>query len=579
MDVPNNLQIPPAWLRLSGLRLRGEALSAVIISLPVRLIANLPQDDDWPRPTKTMDSIRALLGLKPRRVPPPKIETDEIFPVHFFDDTPTYRDLILCWTLRFNDVLDADKLHDALVRLLNMGDWRKLGGRLRLRVSERAFTVTQLLGSICVARSDGRLEIHVPTPFTPARPPVRFSHITFDVSIKEHPLASQLPQPTPDLSLHPSSVTFRPFGARSDAPTTIDDFLYSDEPQLSLHVTSFRDATLVALSWPHTMTSGLGRRDLVAAWSLVLAGREAEVPPMLGAREDPLEKPSTAAVEDQEPYVLEPKRIPGLGMLWFGLRFAWELLWYSVEGRMMCLPPKFVARLRQEAVEGLKAAGGGGGGGGVDGEEDVDVPFLSDGDIISAWATRLVSVSRGPSRPITAINAVDIRGRVKSAFDSGAAYVQNLALGTFTFFTAHEIPNLPLGQLAYRFRRSIQEQVSEPQVLALMRLMRAQKPPGSPMLFGEANALLVVFSSWAKAKFYESVDFGPAVVSTGAWEERPSHVPGRMVYHHAQSMVESAMTRNVFNILGKDPQENYWISAFLLHDSWAKIEEEIRNSA
>jgi hypothetical protein len=36
--------------------------------------------------------------------------------------------------MRFNDVLDAEKLHDALSELLEIGDWRKLGGRLRFKV-------------------------------------------------------------------------------------------------------------------------------------------------------------------------------------------------------------------------------------------------------------------------------------------------------------------------------------------------------------------------------------------------------------------------------------------------------------
>jgi hypothetical protein len=37
--------------------------------------------------------------------------------------------------LRFNDVLDADKLHASLSRLLEIGDWKKVGGRLKLTVT------------------------------------------------------------------------------------------------------------------------------------------------------------------------------------------------------------------------------------------------------------------------------------------------------------------------------------------------------------------------------------------------------------------------------------------------------------
>lgn len=52
-----------------------------------------------------------------------------------FDSRPQVRNIIIGWTLRFDDILDADKLGVALSQLLEIGDWRKLGGRLRRRVS------------------------------------------------------------------------------------------------------------------------------------------------------------------------------------------------------------------------------------------------------------------------------------------------------------------------------------------------------------------------------------------------------------------------------------------------------------
>lgn len=60
---------------------------------------------------------------------------DIVYPVHTLDDTKTLRNIVVAWTLRFDDVLDADKLHLSLARLLEIGDWRKLGGRLRLKVA------------------------------------------------------------------------------------------------------------------------------------------------------------------------------------------------------------------------------------------------------------------------------------------------------------------------------------------------------------------------------------------------------------------------------------------------------------
>lgn len=82
-----------------------------------------------------MAALWRLLGASPARSPPPAVESDDIYPVHMLDDTKTLRDIVVTWTLRFNDVLDADNLYASLSRLLEIGDWRKVGGRLRLKVS------------------------------------------------------------------------------------------------------------------------------------------------------------------------------------------------------------------------------------------------------------------------------------------------------------------------------------------------------------------------------------------------------------------------------------------------------------
>lgn len=77
--------------------------------------------------------LRSLLGFsEPDR--PPRVPTDEILPMFDFDSRPQVRDIIIGWTLRFDDVLDADVLNVSLSRLLEIGDWRKLGGRLRQNV-------------------------------------------------------------------------------------------------------------------------------------------------------------------------------------------------------------------------------------------------------------------------------------------------------------------------------------------------------------------------------------------------------------------------------------------------------------
>lgn len=81
-----------------------------------------------------MDAIQRLFGANPQRGQLPKVDSDDVYPASLLDDTQLFRDMILTWTFCFNDVLDPDKLHSSLTRLLEIGDWRKLGGRLRLNV-------------------------------------------------------------------------------------------------------------------------------------------------------------------------------------------------------------------------------------------------------------------------------------------------------------------------------------------------------------------------------------------------------------------------------------------------------------
>lgn len=61
------------------------------------------------------------------------VDNDYVYPVHPLDGT-SIQHIIYAGFMRFNDVLDAQKIHDALWKLLEIGDWKKLGGRFRYRV-------------------------------------------------------------------------------------------------------------------------------------------------------------------------------------------------------------------------------------------------------------------------------------------------------------------------------------------------------------------------------------------------------------------------------------------------------------
>jgi hypothetical protein len=58
----------------------------------------------------------------------------QVISLHSKDDTWKNRGIALEFTLHFDHVLDSDRLRYSLQRLLEIGEWKKLGARLRLNV-------------------------------------------------------------------------------------------------------------------------------------------------------------------------------------------------------------------------------------------------------------------------------------------------------------------------------------------------------------------------------------------------------------------------------------------------------------
>ncbi|ORY67137.1 uncharacterized protein BCR38DRAFT_364385, partial [Pseudomassariella vexata] len=452
---------------------------------------------------------------------------------------------MMVWTLRFDDVLNASKLNDSLWRLIEIDGWRKLGGRLRMNESKK-------------------LELHIPKEFTPERPAVRFTHVTFTVPIGDHPLASQLPKATldshkPTMSL--GSDKFLPLAVREGTPRTVEDLLYSDCPQLSLHVTSFTNATLVHLVGPHTLFDGMGTHMCVRAWSAVLAGKIHQVPPMSGGTSDPAaslglgSEPEKAAKATEEPYLLASKQLKGLKLFHFTLRSLWDKFRRpNVETRTICIPSSLLQTLQAQAKQDLEKQVG----------EKSEIPFVSEGDVLITYLTLLIARAQSRPRPLTVYNVIEVRSRLKSVFAEGSAYVQNLAFGAVTLLSASEASNLSLGVIAAKIRESIATQSTEAQLMAFIHLMRQELDrTGKFLVVSEPDAMMVVFTNWQKARFFDVIDFSPAVVRTGDTSKRRVTPSGKISYHHCESLSENSQFRNAVIVLGKDHGGNYWLSGAL----------------
>ncbi|TLS27821.1 hypothetical protein PpBr36_02047 [Pyricularia pennisetigena] len=493
-----------------------------------------------------MEFLRRLFWAKTS----PTWETDEVFPLTLIDNLAAARNVVLSESLRFDQALDATILSAGLTELIHKnGDWRKLGGRLRLR-------------------PDGSLEIHVPREFTEERPAFHFTSQTFDIAIEEHALDSQLPKLTDGPSLQPGPASFDRLNPIPDKPSKLDDYIYSDRPILRLHVTSFTNSSIVTLIWSHVVFGGGGMKQLIAAWSKVLHGRQ-EVPPLLGAHKDVLAHVGTNA-DAAAPFLLGPSEIKrwGLVKLVFGL--LWELWRHpTVETRAMYLPRGFVSQLRQACLRELRAV-----------YRQDPAAFISEGDVLEAWCSRFVARARGDEKPVLIMNAIDVRDRLTAPWGVGGVYVQNTAVCTWTSVTAEGLLRRPLGELAYTIRRSIQELATDEQLRAQLRIFRSLGHTKMIPLFGDPGSRVMNFSNFTKFDLFEVADLGPAVISPSSpTRSDASACPtGKPVYMHCGAVGDSWTLRNCFNITGKDWDGSYWITAHLYPEDWAKLEEYMQQT-
>ncbi|KAI0185005.1 hypothetical protein EV127DRAFT_213976 [Xylaria flabelliformis] len=474
----------------------------------------------------------------------PIVETDEVYPLYFLDNLAAGRDSVLSETLRYNHVLDANKLHSGLIKLIQHGgNWRKLGGRLRLR-------------------PDGSVEIHVPREFTEDRPAVQFTSQSFDIPIEDHKLGSQLPKLTDTPSLHPGPRSFDSFNPIPDCPDKLRDYVYSDRPILRLHVTSFTNSTLVTLIWPHVVAGGLGVKEIISAWSKTLHSDD-DIPALLGTDKDVLDGIGTDK-DNPVPYHLGPSEIKGWGFVKFALRLVWEVLMHpQVESRAICLPRQFLSQLRESCLNELRAV-----------HQGDSAPFLSEGDVLEAWGARFIAQARGGERPALIITSLDVQSRLGAPWGTDGIYVQNTAGCVYTTIEPEILLRRPLGELAHVIRQSIHKAATDEQIRAQLRIFRTLGHTGTIPIFGSPDSHLMSFSNWTKFNIFNAADFSPAILPTASSVSNSTPI-GKPTYMHCQALGENRLLRNCYNITGKDWDGNYWFTVFLYPEDWVKLERYI----
>ncbi|KAF2182911.1 putative LysR family regulatory protein [Zopfia rhizophila CBS 207.26] len=468
--------------------------------------------------------------------------------------------------LCFDDVLDAEKLREALDNLLQKDGWRKLGARLR-------------------RTKDDKLEYHVPAEFSEKRPAFLYTTDKHVMSVADHPVLAKLPRGNgarPAI-FEPSSQIFRPHMRASNATQYLQDWLYSDIPQLAIHVVNFNDATILTVTLLHTLTDAMGLAALLRAWTAVLRDEEDQIPPFIefDAHDDPIETLHQGTPPSQ--YVLANRLVKGWGLFMFVVRNIFQLLWWpKAEVRNIFVLGEYINKLCQSARTGLAESQNG------DGNKDGDhvKPFLSESDVLCSWWTRIVvrALNPSPQRTVCLINLFDSRGvlaelgRVPSA---DVALMTNAAYPATSLIPAGEVSSTttPLSSLANQVRNAINTHRTEGQFQAQAAAIReSTEKAGHPPVYGDPDMLLVADTNCHRGKLFQT-DFSPAVVAqegVSLSKHAGNYYKGKPSFVNASSTESRFSTRNPTVIVGKDLAGNWWLMSRLRIGAWKSVEQQIK---
>ncbi|KAI6086110.1 hypothetical protein F4821DRAFT_278694 [Hypoxylon rubiginosum] len=469
---------------------------------------------------------------------PPRVPTDTVVPVGFFDDTIIFRTFVLYTLFVFDDVLDPQKLRNSLERLVSRPGWNKLGARLR-------------------KNEKGELEHHIPASFSLHRPPIAFDHVDLsDTAFQDHPSASHIPRPPADgrpaIVGDPDDLSDLIYAP--EVPKKLDDYILTDRPELGLRIVSFSNSTIVVLHWMHLSFDAMAKKSLLEAWVLMLQGRENEIPTPLAADEYVLEH---CGKNSTERHVLADRHISKPGVLWWVLQNGYNLMFRKKEHRMVCVPAAYLTMLRAKALAELDSQQT------FPGQEKA--PFVSEGDVLVAWLSRLAVANAADNSIIAVQQAYGWRPVLKDLIPSNRPFLSNCVGFLVTLMPAKDLLQRPLSHLASHIRRSIKEQGSREQVEAYMALVRKDPSNKAPPFFGTSSMQLLMFSNWQKANLY-GIDLSAAAVT-------PRSTP--LTASYIQSVQGPYNFTDGLIIVGKDAKGNYWISGYRCAGLWGMMEKQM----
>ncbi|KAG5981028.1 hypothetical protein E4U55_003380 [Claviceps digitariae] len=502
--------------------------------------------------TKRLD--KKLGKKKKKRKPLSKDDEEDVYPIHALDQPTTVRQSMRTWVMCFNDVLNAPKLHDALCHLLEIGDWKKLGTRLRVR-------------------NDGLLEAYAPRSYSHENPACTFyfdAH--YDCRVESHPVGKYFCLPSQRAFTQTYPTNYQPDMMHPKFPTTVQDIIDRKLPQLILHILAFSNATIVTISIPANMMDHASFKSLLENWSLVLAGRQERVAIVYGPYRDVLEELVRKAEEKR--VVERVHQIPGEAL---SRRIMipdwWRRRKHPVMQRRMVYVPKAIydellGQIRREITRIL--------------EDEERRPIVSDAELLFAWLVKLQGGDGSKARAVTARKIYNLRHRLSCLRDPSGEYLQTLTLPICSKMSLGDVRK-STGHIALLHKRNMDEQTSEGRLLSVTTTFLEIKKSGrDPFQKSEdaGGAVSLDYCNMTWLHLLSAADFGPAVLQCGnkggLGSDSPRYnAPGTMTTAYALDTRTRRPMDAVCHVIGKDCEGHFWMYCQLEPDVWVRLEEEL----
>ncbi|KAG8810791.1 hypothetical protein FRC17_002782 [Serendipita sp. 399] len=463
-------------------------------------------------------------GIWQKMSQPPRIIS-----IGWMDRSTPAKDFILITGWVLDGVLDPIKVQKAFSRLVDI--WPVLSARLR-------------------KRPDGSWEYQIPTEFTPTRPKYIFKCV---------PKPGLLTQtyPYPKLSTRIVAHWIDPDEHvdlfSEGGPRSVKDYLEKDIPLLQLQLTTFEDASILGLTFPHVLCDAHGIRHIALALSRLLKGEE--VLPMKEG--DPFERYMHNNNNNKE--MSPPKAPPNYKVLGIAqtvvliIYMIWNYLWTlnaNAQSRLFYIPAADVKRLKAEAMADLKR----------ERPDDKDA-WVSTSDTIGAFFIKNAHISSTSKKRLSVSIVVNLRNYLPNVVPS--PYLHNAVASVIVAPTPiAEVAKKSLGEIAYLIRQSLRAGTHQDAAEGWVRWTLANF--GKPMVFFDSTGKYNVITNWREMKLMD-IDFSGGLSSSSSSDSKGQKV--NCVYGYANSFQPWSVTDS-FALFHDDPRGGMWAGGYLPKSVW-----------